>query len=122
MSANIEKMEKLKSHLISELSRSIPEIRLLGKPEAPHIVAISLPGYKSEVIMNYLDGRGIYLSKGSACKKGRRSHVLESMGLDPEIMDAGLRVSLSYENTEQEISGFVEALTDAKKAVYPNLK
>ncbi|NLO48850.1 MAG: cysteine desulfurase [Clostridiales bacterium] len=122
LNENIEHMKMLRDFLISEFNRCIPEIKILGNPEAPHIIAIALPGYKSEVIMNYLDNIGIYLSKGSACKKGKRSYVLESMGLSPELMDASLRISLSPESTRQEISDLVAALISAKNAILPDLK
>lgn len=122
LNENIGYLNTLKDFLISEMKRCIPEIQILGKPEAPHIVSVSLPGYKSEVIMNYLDGRGIFVSKGSACKRGRRSHVLESMGLSPEIMDSSLRVSLSVENTRQEISDFIAELMSAKNTLMPDHK
>ncbi len=119
---NISEMEKLKNLLQTELLLKIPESRVIGKPQAPHILALSLPGYQSEVLLNYLDAKGIYVSKGSACKKGKRSHVLEEMGLNADMMDAVLRVSLSHDNTSEEITCFTDTLAEAKKRVLPKLK
>jgi len=72
--------------------------------------------------MNFLDAQGICVSKGSACKRGKRSHVLEAMGLANDVMDGSLRVSLSHENTAEEIKTFVEALADARAQLYTVLK
>ena len=72
--------------------------------------------------MNFLDAQGICVSKGSACKRGKRSHVLEAMGVANEIIDGSLRVSLSADNTEEEIKVFTEALADARVELYTVLK
>ena len=81
---------------------------------APHILSLSLPGYMSEPILNLLDAQGIFVSKGSACKKGRRSHVLESMKLAPKVIDGALRVSFSHYTTAEEVDALCDALALAK--------
>ena len=81
------------------------------------MLSLSLPGYRSEVLMNWLEAKEIYVSKGSACKRGKRSHVLEAMGLPAKVIDGAIRVSLSRFTTEEEIDGFVSALLDAKKSL-----
>ena len=70
---------------------------------SPHILSISLPGYRSEVLMNFLEARGIYTSKSSACKKGGRSHVLEAIGLPANVIDGALRISFSRYTTREDI-------------------
>ena len=82
---------------------------------ASHILSISLPGYKSEVLMNFLDRDGICISKSSACKKGARSHVLEAMGLSPRVIDGAVRISFSRFSTKEEVDFFVEKLAEAVK-------
>lgn len=119
---NAAHMTELRAQLRLMLSESIPECVMVGEGEAPHILSISLPGYKSEVIMNYLDARGICVSKGSACKRGKRSHVLEAMGLPNDVMDGSLRISLCPENTKEEMAEFVQALADARDQLYTVLK
>lgn len=120
--ANTEHISGLKELLIEKLKEEIPETVIIGKPEAPHIVTVSLPGYRSEVIVNYMDGRGIYISKGSACKRGRRSHVLEALGLDARIIDSSFRVSFSRENTQADVMSFVSALKSAKEELLKELR
>ena len=88
---------------------------------APHIQSLSLPGYRSEVLMNYLEAREIYTSKSSACKKGGRSHVLEAMGLPAKVIDGALRISFSRYTTEEEIDAFCSALCDAQRSLFPSL-
>ncbi len=119
---NSAHMSELKEQLKQLLSDNLPECVMIGAGTAPHILSISMPGYKSEVMMNFLDAQGICVSKGSACKRGKRSHVLEAMGLANDVMDGSLRVSLSHENTAEEMKTFVEALADARVELYTVLK
>ena len=88
---------------------------------SPHILSISLPGYRSEVLMNFLEARGIYTSKSSACKKGGRSHVLEAIGLPANVIDGALRISFSRYTTREDIDALCDALRDAKQSLFPSL-
>ena len=88
---------------------------------SPHILSISLPGYRSEVLMNFLEARGIYTSKSSACKKGGRSHVLEAIGLPANVIDGALRISFSRYTTQEDIDALCDALRDAKQSLFPSL-
>ena len=119
---NSAHMAELKEQLKQLLRDKLPECVMIGAGTAPHILSLSMPGYKSEVMMNFLDAQGICVSKGSACKRGKRSHVLEAMGLANDVMDGSLRVSLSPENTAEEMKIFVEALADARAELYTVLK
>ena len=89
---------------------------------SPHILSISLPGYRSEVLMNFLEARGIYTSKSSACKKGGRSHVLEAIGLPANVIDGALRISFSRYTTREDIDALCDALRDAKQSLFPSLR
>ncbi|MGI6012701.1 MAG: cysteine desulfurase family protein [Oscillospiraceae bacterium] len=120
LSESLETMQCLRSLAVSRLTTEIPEIQVIAGG-APHILSISLPGYKSEVLMNFLEARGIYVSKSSACKKGARSHVLEAIGLEPRIIDGALRISFSRFTTEEEIHLLCDALKDAKCTLFPVL-
>ena len=107
------RMAEIRDRLRDGLLREIPGLRILGSSGAPHILSISLPGYKSEVIMNLLDARGICVAKSSACKRGARSHVLEAMGESAEVIDGAVRVSLSKYSTPDEADAFIRELKDA---------
>ena len=108
-----EHMRALREHAIDRLRAENPGLVVIGGG-APHILSVSLPGYKSEVLMNFLEAREIYVSRSSACKRGARSHVLEAMGLAPEVIDGAIRVGLSRYTTREEMDEFCSALRAAR--------
>lgn len=112
MAENIARMQSLRERAVERLSREIPELVLIGGG-APHILSISLPGWRSEVLMNYLEAKEVYVSRSSACKKGGRSHVLEAMGLSSRVIDGAIRVGLSRFTTEEDIDALCAALKEA---------
>lgn len=77
---------------------------------APHIMNISVLGIRSETMLHYLESEGVFVSSGSACSKGARSHVLASMGLPGEIIDSALRISFSRYNTLEDSKTLVGAI------------
>ena len=79
----------------------------------PYILNISVVGYRSEVILHFLESRGIYVSSGSACAKGVGSHVLSAMKLERSKIDSALRLSFSRDNTKDDIDALCEALSEA---------
>ena len=112
MAGNIARMQSLRERAVERLSREIPELVLIGGG-SPHILSISLPGWRSEVLMNYLEAQGVYVSRSSACKKGGRSHVLEAMGLSSRVIDGAIRIGLSRFTTEEDIDALCAALKEA---------
>ena len=109
---NAAHMADLKSRTLEGLRASIPELRWIDTA-APHILSISLPGWRSEVLMNFLEARGIYVSRSSACKKGARSHVLEAVGMEPRAIDGALRIGFSRFSTEDDVDALCAALREA---------
>lgn len=91
----------------------VPGLVFVGKGEAPHIVTVSMPGLRSQGIINCLQDRDIYVSAGSACAKGHRSHVLSAMGAAPEVIDGAIRISLGRDNTLEDITALRQALLEA---------
>ena len=112
MAENIARMEALRERAVERLSREIPELVLIGGG-SPHILSISLPGWRSEVLMNYLEAKEVYVSRSSACKKGGRSHVLEAMGLSSRVIDGAIRIGLSRFTTEEDVDALCAALKEA---------
>lgn len=110
---NYERMAALRQLAIDALRRDVPELVVIGGG-APHILSISLPGWRSEVLMNYMEAREIYVSKSSACKKGGRSHVLEAIGLAPKVIDGAIRIGLSRFTTQEDILALCAALKEAR--------
>ena len=109
---NAERMAAQRDEIIDRLRADIPELKVLGGG-APHILSISLPGFRSEVLMNFLEAREVYVSKSSACKKGGRSHVLEAMGLDARTIDGALRIGLCRYTAQEDIDALCLGLRDA---------
>ena len=112
MAENIARMQSLRERAVQRLSREIPELVLIGGG-SPHILSISLPGWRSEALMNYLEAKEVYVSRSSACKKGGRSHVLEAMGLSSRVIDGAIRIGLSRFTTEEDIDALCSALKEA---------
>lgn len=110
---NIRKMTEIRDYLAETIPARIEKALVVHPPQAPHILSVSLPDCRSEVLLNCLDGEGICVSKSSACKKGGRSQVLEAMGVPPRVIDGALRLSISRENSLEEAQALVEALVRA---------
>lgn len=107
-----ERMARLRQYAAERIVAEMPEAVIIGGG-APHILSVSLPGWRSEVLMNYLEAKGVFVSRSSACKKGGRSHVLEAMGLPAEVIDGAVRISLSRYTTKDELDELCSALKDA---------
>ena len=116
LAENAERMRAMREEIILRLQADIPELRVLGGG-APHILSLSLPGWRSEVLMNFLESREVYVSKSSACKKGARSHVLEAMGLDARTIDGALRIGLSRYTLQEDIDALCTGLRDAHRTL-----
>ena len=107
-----ERMAQLRQYAAGRIVAEMPEAVIIGGG-APHILSVSLPGWRSEVLMNFLEARSVFVSRSSACKKGGRSHVLEEMGLPAEVIDGAVRISLSRYTTKDELDELCSALKDA---------
>lgn len=81
---------------------------------SPYILNVYVPTFmRSQTILQELSANyGIYVSNGSACAKGKKSHVLTAMKLPDEIIDKSLRVSFSRYNTENDVDALVTALKE----------
>ncbi len=120
------RVREIHAFAVSLLREQLPGAVILSSGDclrqSPYILSISLPGYKSEVLMNSLEAEGIYVSKSSACKKGARSHVLDAMKLPNAVIDGALRVSFSEFSTQEEAAYFVQKLSAAAQKLYKVLK
>nr|WP_217365403.1 MULTISPECIES: cysteine desulfurase family protein [Brevibacillus] len=79
---------------------------------APHIMNLSVPGVKAEVLLHALEERGFLVSTKSACssKANEPSRVLTAVGIERDCALSSLRISLGRENTREEIEQFLTAL------------
>ena len=109
-----EKLERTKAYTLDRLRR-VPGLEVVSPGDAPHICAVALPGYPSEMLVRDLSDRGIYVSSGSACHKGKPSHVFAALGLPKRTLMGVLRVSFSPENREEDGDALAECLTEITK-------
>lgn len=116
LESSIAHMQKLRD-LCRETLADVPGLVLIGKQDAPHIVNLSIPGLRSQGIINCLQDREIYVSAGSACSRGHRSHVLEALHLPPAVIDGSIRVSFCPENTEADVAALHDALCEAVRVL-----
>ena len=114
MADNFKKAKELKTALahglleISGITINSPENAL------PYVLNFSTNAIKSETLIHFLEKKEIFVSGGSACAKGNRSHVLVAMGLSDLTIDTAIRVSFSGENTVDDVNALLSALKEAE--------
>lgn len=113
-----ERMAAVKNHFLKKFTE-IPGGVILSSGDAPHICAVSLPGYPGEMLVRELSDRGIFVSSGSACHRGRPSHVFAAMGRPKGELMGALRVSFGPNNTEEEGELLVQALSEIRETRIP---
>ena len=99
----------------------IPGLQFIGPADAPHILSFSLPGYPSQNLVSELSGREIYISAGSACHRGRVSHVLSAMGVERRTAAGTVRVSFGPETERGDIDALAEAVAEHREKRFPML-
>lgn len=108
--AGLAHAAQLRDYLLEKLS-GMRGIALNSPPDAlPYIVNLSMPGLRSEPILNMLSEWGVFVSSGSACAKGHKSPVLTALGLPAARIDSALRVSFSRFTQAGEIDALVAGL------------
>lgn len=112
---NARKVAKLRDRLMEGLGE-IPHSELNGddKKRLPGNVNFCFEGIEGESLLLMLDDKGIAASSGSACTSGSLdpSHVLLAIGRPHEVAHGSLRLSLSEENTEEEIEYIIRSVTE----------
>ena len=97
----------LAAYLKEQAAAQLPDAALNGAGDIPHVVNLSIPGCKSEVMLRVLEGDEVYVSSGSACSKGRQSGVLTALGLPKARTDSAIRVSFAPSNTREDVDAFI---------------
>ena len=110
-----EKLAHTKAYTLDRLRR-VPGLEVVSPGDAPHICAVALPGYPSEMLVRDLSDRGICVSSGSACHKGKPSHVFAALGLPKRTLMGVLRVSFGPENTMEDGEILAAALSEIVKS------
>ena len=114
---NITKFSELRHTLIQHLEQ-LEGIILNSKNSTDHvdnIVNFSVQGIRSEIMLHFLEEKGIFVSSGSACSRGKVSPVLSALGVSDKNADSAVRVSFSLNNTGEEIDQLALALAEGIK-------
>ncbi len=112
----LDQLYALKQQLIDGVTQ-IPDVFINGKTgrdSAPHVVSVSVPGVRAEVLLHALEEKKVYVSSGSACASNRPhlSETLLAIGTPREYMDCTVRMSLSVMNTQEDIEAAVKAMQE----------
>jgi cysteine desulfurase len=107
------RIEGLRDKLEAELKAAAPGVAIFAEagPRLANTTSFALPGLEAELALMAFDLAGIAVSSGSACSSGKisRSHVLDAMGLAPELVGGGIRVSLGWNSTGADVDRFAAA-------------
>lgn len=120
MKIESERLMELRDKLIDGLLK-IPESKLNGPRtnRLPGNVNVSFKGVDGEILLVVLDDIGIYASSGSACSAGsiEPSHVLTSIGLERDMANSALRLTLGAETTDDEVDFVIDKITESVKSL-----
>ena len=100
---------------------TIPGMVSVGNGTAPHILSMALSGYPSANIVTDLGEKGICISAGSACHRGKSSHVVSTLGLDKRTAAGVIRISFSPDTTKEDIDTLCAALKEHQASRFPML-
>ena len=108
-----DRVRVLRDALESGVAAIAPEAVMLGAaaPRLPNTAAIAMPGVAAETQVIALDLDGVMVSAGAACSSGKvgPSHVLEAMGVGPDLVGSTIRVSLGWSSNEADVAHFLRA-------------
>ena len=113
-------MAHIKAYAVEKLS-AIPDLQVIGKGTAPHVLSVSLVGWPSQNIVTDLSAQGICISAGSACHQGKPSHVVAALKLPKKVAGGVIRLSFGPETTEADIDACAEALKNHHDTRMPML-
>jgi cysteine desulfurase len=120
--AKIARLYEVKAHFVEEVTKleNVKINGLTGEASAPHVVSVSFPGIRSEVLLHSLEDREVYASAGSACASNKPavSETLKAINAPKEHLDSTLRFSFSVHTTIEEIDYCIEVL----KGLLPMLR
>lgn len=106
------RMEKLRDYTLQKLS-GLEGVEVNSPVEGlPYLLNFSALGIRSETMLHFLAQRGIYVSSGSACAKGKQSHVLKAAGLPDSRISSAIRVSFSRESIERDADALAEGVRE----------
>ncbi|MBQ9021650.1 MAG: cysteine desulfurase [Eggerthellaceae bacterium] len=116
---------QLRKSLQRQLTEAFPDAVVSGHKKhcLPGLLHISFPGLDAERLVYLLESEGVYVATGAACaaNKATRSHVLEAIGLPPEVADGSLRLTLGRLSTEENTARAAEIITRVVRDEYARI-
>lgn len=116
----LSRMKALRDYALDRFT-AVEGVEVVGAGTACHVLCISLPGYPSQNVVEDLGSQGICLSAGSACHKGKPSHVIAALHLPKKTAAGALRLSFGPDTTTEEIDRAAEALSRHRETRFPML-
>lgn len=114
---NLEKIARLRDYTLSGLLNLGSVVQNSPDDALAYIINVSAIGFRSETLLHELANRGVYISSGSACAKGHKSHVLAAMELDEKRIDSALRISFSNDSSKEDADALINALGECMKTL-----
>ena len=109
----LDHMTALRNYTLERI-RALPKVEINSPADGlPYIINLSVAGIPSEVLINHLSRQGIYISAGSACKKGHRSEVLRALGIPVQQIDSAVRISFSRYSTDADVDALINGIEAA---------
>lgn len=112
-----KKIKELNSYARQKLSKIDGVVFNNDENTSPYILNVYVPTFmRSQTVLQELSANyNVYVSNGSACAKGKKSHVLTAMGLPNEIIDKSIRISFSRFNTKEDVDLLASSLDELVK-------
>jgi cysteine desulfurase len=108
------RLAELRGELDGHIHAIVPDATIFGlaAPRLTNTTCFAVPGFAAETLLIGLDLEGIAVSTGAACSSGKvvRSHVLDAMGIAPDLATGAIRLSLGWSSTAAEVAGFAAGL------------
>ncbi len=115
-----DRIRSVKDYAVQALS-AIEGVTLISSGDAPHILAISLPDFSGQTLVEALGGQEVCVSSGSACHRGKPSHVFEAMPLPQKVKYGAIRISFGPESTREEVdrlAGLLRHICEKKSLLF----
>lgn len=114
-----DRIRQMKNKLVDAIQLIDGAIIHAQNSSSDYIVSFSTMRVPSEIMMNGLVDKGIYVSARSTChsRDEKTSHVLKAIGASHQAQESVIRISLGYENTVEEIDQVIEVIRELVKNV-----
>ncbi|MGD1886543.1 MAG: cysteine desulfurase family protein [Cohaesibacteraceae bacterium] len=119
--AEVQRLRALRDGLETQLQADVEDVVIFGEDaeRVPNTSSFAIPGKEAALALMQLDLAGVAISSGSACSSGKvtESHVLQAMGVEPELARCALRVSFGFGSTDADVGRILSAIKTLKKPV-----